>query len=155
MLRVVQMRVTINIRPTIAEESLEGWVWTNESSIQTRGFVIIENPENRRSIKTFCRTIDHNFQALYNERPHTINIDITSETFLIINEFYRNQLGIMRTGTVILNIKKATWWQILTKSHWTHPNPTVQFANRLTLIAFILGLVALGLTISSFFRCSE
>jgi hypothetical protein len=143
------MIVDFNIRPTISEESLEGWVWTNEISVRTRGFIIIENPANGKSIKTFCRAIDGNFQTLYNEKPHTNSIDISTGTFLIINEFYRNLLEIPRTGNVILNIKQANWWQMLTKSHWTHPNPTVQFANRLTIISVILGILALALTIYS------
>jgi len=144
------MTTTFTIRPTVSEEALEGWIWTNDTTIQTNGFIIIKNPINKKSIKTFRRTIDNNFQAFYNDRPHTNDINIESgETYLILNEFYRNYLDIERTGQVRLEIKKANWWHILFKVHLAHPNPTVQFANRATIISIILGFLGLLLAIYS------
>lgn len=145
------MTINFIIRPTLAEESLEGWIWTNETSVQGNGFIILKNPNNGKSIKTFRRSIDLNFQNFYNERPHTNSINISEGTFLIINEFYRNILEIPRTGNLTLEIRKANCLEILLKSHFTHPNPTVQFANRMTIASIILAILSLVLTIYSLY----
>lgn len=66
---------TYNIKPTIAEEALESWIWTNDASVSNKGFIVIKNPKNGNKIKTFKRTIDDNFINIYNQH-NTNKIEI-------------------------------------------------------------------------------
>jgi hypothetical protein len=139
--------MTYNIKPTIAEEALESWVWTNDTSVPSKGFIIIKNPTNGKKIKTFKRTIDDNFVLLYNQH-NTNQIDINKPiTYLIINEYFRDTLGVRKNEEIELEISKANIFHKLFLIHWCHPNPTVQFANRAMVISIIIGAIALLLTI--------
>ena len=89
------MLTKFKILPTVTEESLESWIWASHINIPN-GFIIIKNPENSKSVKTFKRTIDKNFERIYNEK-NTCKIDIAkNNNYLIINEFYRNVLKIRK-----------------------------------------------------------
>lgn len=147
------------IKPTIAEESLEFWIWTDNEDISINGFITIENPKNNKKIKTYKRFLDKNYIEYYNSRPGTSNIVNTESThYLVINEYYRTILGIPKNENVELNINKASWWDKISLIHWTHPNPTIQFANRATILSailgiasIILGIIALVLTVYSIY----
>lgn len=142
---------TYNIKPTIAEEALESWVWTNDTSIPGKGFIIIKNPINGKKIKTFKRTLDDNFVKLYNQH-NTSLINLANTTkYLIINEYFRDLLEVKKNEDIKLEIIKASNCQKIFLIHWNHPNPTVQFANRATLISIIIGIIALLLTIYSIY----
>ncbi|MBK8154672.1 MAG: hypothetical protein IPK61_17605 [Saprospiraceae bacterium] len=142
---------TFNIKPTIAEEAMESWVWTNDASISSKGFIVIKNPTNGNKIKTFKRTIDDNFVKIYNQH-NTNKIEINSDkTYLILNEYYRDILGLDKNIDIKLAVTKATFLEKIFLVHWTHPNPTVQFANRATLVSILIGIVALILTIYSIY----
>lgn len=72
-----------------------------------------------------------------------------SETtnYLVINEYYRELLEIPKNKIIELKITEANSWEKMFLIHWTHPNPTVQFANRATLISIILGILSILLGI--------
>lgn len=136
------------IKPTISEESLESWIWTNNESVP-KGFILIKNPQNSKCIKTYKRTLDENFENIYNEK-NTSKINIKKfDAYLIINEFYRDVLGIEKHEEVELIISKASLFQKIFLIHWTHPNPTIQFANRATIMSIIFALIALIVTLLS------
>lgn len=139
------------IRPTVSEEALESWIWTNDDCVSSKGFVVIRNLENKKTIKTFKRTLDENFEKIYNER-NTFKIDLNSgKLYLVINEYYRTILGVEKHQEIDLQIGIAKWYQRLFRIHWSHPNPTVQFANRATLMSIIIGAIALLLTFYSIY----
>ena len=93
---------TYNIKPTIAEEALESWVWTNDTKVQSKGFIVIKNPTNGKKIKTFKRNIDDNFVLSYNKH-NTNQIDINKPiTYLIINEYFRDILSVKKNENVVL-----------------------------------------------------
>ncbi|HTB31276.1 MAG TPA: hypothetical protein VK808_04570, partial [Bacteroidia bacterium] len=115
-----------------------------DAKVPSNCFIVIKNPQNNKKIKTFKRTIDENFVNNYNQKKKTIEIDSSDgKTYLIINEFFRNALGIKKHEEVELEIKKASSWQKIFIIHWTHPNPTVQYANRATIVSLILAVIAL------------
>lgn len=137
------------IRPTFSEESLESWIWTNDAD--DNGFIIVKNICNRKKIKTFKRTIDENVMKRFNENQTSSNrIDLNDgKHYMIINEYYRKQLNINKNEEYLLNVRKATFIDKIFIIPWTHPNQTVQFGNKATIWALLIGLIALLLTIYS------
>jgi hypothetical protein len=136
------------IRPTLSGESLEPWVWVEDNSIN--GFIRIENLDNGKIIRTYKRTIDKNFVKVYNEK-RTINfLKLNSNQLsLIINEYYRNKLGLEPNQHVNLVVKNEKWYYKIIRVHWGHPHPTVQYTNRVTIISFIVGIIGIALSILS------
>ena len=136
------------IRPSISEEALDSWIWTNDESLTFKGFIVIKNPVNKKSIRTFKRTLDKNYEKIYNDRG-TCEINLNSDTkYLVINEYFRDVLGIEKHQEVELEIKRAKFCEKIF-IHWTHPNPTVQIAFRASTISILISLIALALTIYS------
>lgn len=122
----------------------------NDRSVSNKGFIVVKNPKNGKKIKTFKRTMDDNYIKTYNLKTITKNINISGDAnYLVINEYYRELLEIPKNEIVELEIAKATFFQKIFLIHWTHPNPTIQFANRATLISILIGIIALLLTIYS------
>lgn len=139
------------ILPTIAEESLESWIWTNDNKISSNGFILIKNPINNKTIRTFKRTLDNNFVSYY--RKHNTNpIDLNDgRCYLILNEYFRNLLNVKKNETVELEISESSFIHNLLLTHWYHPNPVIQFANRATIFSILMGILALTLTIYSIY----
>jgi len=140
-----------NVIPTFWDETLESWVWLNDNT--ENGFVVIENLNNGKRIKTYKRTIDNNVIDRINERSKTsciVNFK-DCKNLLIINEYYRKKLGLNVGCINNLKIKNANCIERLLLIPWDHPNPIVQYANRSSLIAIILGLIALILTVVTLF----
>lgn len=137
------------IKAALSEEALESWVWSNDSSITSRGFIIIENTANGNKIKTFKRTIDDNYINLYNKADTNKINSQSQDSILIINEYLRNRLLIKQNESFELKITAAGFWDKLFFIHLDHPNPTVQSANRATIVSCILAIVALVLTVYS------
>ncbi|HZK94129.1 MAG TPA: hypothetical protein VFC67_07970 [Prolixibacteraceae bacterium] len=143
---------TYYIKPSAAEEALESWIWTNDTNVSGKGFIVVKNPKNGKKIKTFKRTLDGDFVRLYNDKHNTSNIvSENSVMYLVINEYYREILGIQKNTSIELDLSKANLCQKLFLIHWNHPNPSVQFANRATFISIIIGAIALLLTLYSIY----
>ena len=139
------------IRPTLAEEALEPWVWATSEINTSNGFIKIENPLNGNKIVVFKRTIDENFIETYKNKPRTIPINSTGN-YLIINEYYRKKLQVGSGNEIDLLVKNANWWDKIYFMHISHPHPTVQYANRMTILAFLMGIVGLVLAILPFVK---
>lgn len=139
------------IKPTLAHESLESWVWTNDNDVILNSLIVIENPTNNKKIITFKRTIDNNFVTIYNQ-ANTIPIILEgSKIYLILNEYYRNQLKLNKNSEIDLIISKANFLDKVFAMALAHPNPTVQFANRSAIFSIVIGIIALVLTIYSIY----
>lgn len=137
------------IKAALTQDALESWVWSNDSNITSRGFIIIENTSNNKKIKTFKRTIDENFINLYN-KADTKKID-SQDHIIIMNEYLRNRLNVKQNESFDLRIKSASLLDRLFFIHLDHPNPTVQYANRATIASCILAIIALVLTVYSIY----
>lgn len=135
------------IYASINTESLEPWIWTNFSAIDSNGFILIRNPTNNKKIKCFKRTIEGNFLRNYNDEGR-IRINTDDGNVIVINEYYRKQLNIETQHEYDLDIKKIRFISRLFLN-WYHPNLQVQFVNRLTLISILIGLLSLILGIVS------
>ncbi len=140
------------IYPTLSSESIEGWVWTNDTDIQSNGFISIKNPLNGRSLRTFKRTIDENFIKIYNDSKITNKIE-TDELKIVMNEYHRNKLDLNKSDTVDLTIVKSSWFAKYFWNSWDHPNPYVSFSNKVTLYSFLITLVSLLVTIIALVKC--
>ncbi|GEM_PF-3566001 len=141
--------IKYTIRPSISEEALDSWIWTNDESLTFKGFIVIKNPANRKHIIAFKRSLDENFVKIYNDR-YTNKINLKSDTkYLVINEFFRDALGIEKHQELELEIARASFLRKLFIIHWTHPNPTIQIAYRATTTSILISILALALTIFS------
>jgi hypothetical protein len=117
-----QNNLKYTIRPTIAEESLESWIWTNAENISENGFITIKY--NGKKIKTFKRTLDENFAETYNDKKKTTKVNLTDgKSYIVMNEYYRKRLSIEKNKDYELEIKKASWVdQIFIIQYSTKPN---------------------------------
>jgi hypothetical protein len=137
------------IKAALAEEALESWIWTNDDSIK-KGFILIKKKHNkgcRKKVRTYKRNLDTNFIDKYNERPHTNKIkqeDIDSGVkFLVINEYYRDRLGIKKNKEEPLIIRNICCWgkfRMLFQCY--SPNPTIRLASVVGIISVVIGIVS-------------
>lgn len=130
-------------------DSLEPWIWTNFEN-NSKGYITIKNKSNGKKIKCYKRTIDDNFLKIYNELGEgRISIDLNKGYYAIVmNEYYRNRLQIKTQEDCELSIEKSGWLELLFLN-WYHPNPQVQYGNRMSVFSILLGLIALIATIKS------
>ena len=135
-----------NIKSSTVEDALENWIWTNDEA--TNGFIRINNPENNKSITVFKRTIDGNFINFYNAK-RTINITDPDKPLIVINEYYRKELGIEKNKAYKLNINEASFSEKYFNSNWKHPNPTVSLPYKISIISLFLGLISIILGVIS------
>lgn len=100
------------IKPTLAEEALESWIWTNDRSVASTT-IIVRNPTAKKKIIIYKRTMDENFVKLYNS--HNTNKIIFDNTtkYLVISEYFRDQLEIRKNEKIELEIFKANIFQRL------------------------------------------
>jgi len=141
-------------------ESLEPWIWTNYSKKGLFGYIVITNNLNKKKIKCFKRTIDPNFLNIYNQEGQGRNkIDTNQNRVLVINEYYRKKLEIETGREYDLSINKANYYYRLFLN-LDHPNPQVQYGNRMALcsfafgiLSFILGILAIILAIYQILIC--
>ena len=126
-----------NIKASTVEDALENWVWTNDET--ANGFIRINNPENNKSITVFKRTIEDNFISFYNSK-NTIKITDPDKPLIVINEHYRNELGLVKNKVCKLNIKKAGFIDIHINSNWKHPNHTVSQSYKISIISLFISL---------------
>lgn len=135
---------------SLSEDSLAGYIWSNDISIESNVYIVIENPHNKSRIKCFKRTIDDNFTRRYNDSGRCNLSD--KEQSIIINEYFRKKLGIITQNEYELIIRKANIFDKLFLLHLSHPDPNVQFANRATILSMILGLISFILSILPFYK---
>ena len=139
-----------SIKASTVEDALENWVWTNDET--ANGFIRINNPTNNKSITVFKRTIDENFIKFYNSK-RTKNITDNEKPLIVINEHYRNDLGIEQNKVYKLKIKKAGFIDIHINSNWKHPNHTVSQSYKTSIISLFislfLGLISIILGVMS------
>ncbi len=129
-------------------DSLEPWIWTNYDEIDSNGYITITNSSNNKKIKCFKRTIDNNFLKMYNQEGR-IKIDSRNDKIIVINEYYRKRLGTETQQECQLTIKKAKYFDQLF-FNLDHPNPQVQYGNRMALWSFVFGILSFILGILAF-----
>ena len=140
-----KMNIRIKILAALKTDSMEGWGWIQSSAINGNGFYTISKP-NGKSITCYLRIIDANFLKNY-EEGNTFNVE-QNENLLILNEYYRKQIGIEETNNIYnLKIKKSNKFNRLFSFDFSHPNPNVRRASQMTLLSLILGLISIVLTI--------
>lgn len=133
---------------TLREDTQQGWVWLQDSSLPSRSIVKITNPANGKFVYCEALQIDDNFLSAYNQFPR-INID-NPHTSLVINGWYRATLGNLSTQSdVPLKIKPSNCWWGKFKACINHPQVIVRVAAWLGVIGLFLGVVGLVLGVIS------
>ncbi len=130
----------------LREDSQQGWVWLQNSSLPARSIVKIKNTENRKTI--YCETlqIDNNFLKAYNQSPR---ISITNpQTTLVINGWYRTKLGGLHSQTdVDLNVTPCNSSYGMFMACIYHPQTVVRVAAWLGAISVALGVLSVIISI--------
>lgn len=131
------MEKKYKIYAALHSESRTGSVWNNEK-LKNRLIKII-NLENNKSIIVSNRKIDSNFEKKYNKGGRIPLI----ETAIVIDEFYRNKLGIYSTQEIkLLTINPVAKWQIWYNLRYLYEHP-----DDVVRITFWLAIISIGLSI--------
>jgi len=138
------------IFPALNNESFEGWIWTNDDTINGNNFITIRNPLNGKKIRTFKRTIDPNFIRIYRD-GHTKTID-EKWSVLVISDYYREKLCIGKGEEVNLIIEESTFIENFFLGNWNHPNPYISQSNKINVTSLALAILAILLTIWSLIK---
>lgn len=131
------MQKEYKIYASLFSESRTGRAWNKEKF--SSNLIKITSNENNKSIIVSNRKIDTNFERKYNKdgRIHLI------ESALVIDEFYRNKLGIVSTQEFkMLTIKPVGKWQIWHNLRYLYEHP-----DDVVRITFWLAMISIGLSI--------
>jgi len=138
------------VMAALFEESNSGWVWLDTKGFQTRDYVRIShyNKKEKKKYMAYCqvRIIDEAYVRLYNRRaPKKINISLKHK-FIIMNGYYRKQLGGFKAGSKVdLEIKKIAKYNLfgLLRTFTGHPDKAIVTSSWLGIISFCLGFLSL------------
>jgi len=127
------------IYASLFSESRTGRVWNTEKF--SSNLIKITSNENGKSIIVSNRKIDLNFEKNYNRNGR---ITLTNSA-LVIDEFYRNKLGIFSTQEIrLLTINPVAKWQIWYNLRYLYEHP-----DDVVRITFWLATISIGLSIIS------
>lgn len=138
----------MNLFAALREDTQQGWVWLQDSTLPARSIVKITNRANGNIVYCEALQIDKNFLSAYNQYPR-VNIDNPQST-LVINGWYRAVLGgLLAQSDVSLHIKLSNSWWGKFKACTDHPQVIVRVAAWLGAIGLFLGVVGLVLGVLS------
>ena len=130
------------------EDTHQGWVWLQDSSLPPRSIVKITNLINKKAVYCEALQIDSNFLTAYNQSPR---VSITEpQSSIVMGAWYRAAIGGLSTQReVSLNVKpcNSPWGRFMACVR--HPQTVVRVAAWLGFISVILGVVGLGLGVVS------
>jgi hypothetical protein len=144
------MAANFKIFAALAEESLSPWIWSSYREYKSRTLVIVSLPDKSREICCEYRRIDANFEHIYRDRSRTLGITDPAAS-IVINEWYREKLGITTQTETALDIRKTSGMIGNFRFYLTHPDRSMRFACHLAFVSVILGSIALVPQIGSFF----
>lgn len=129
------------ILASLNSDSKQGFVWITDSTKELgNDFIQITNPENKTKIITSIRSIDDNFISVYNTNKRTINIR-SYEPTLIINEYYRNKLGVRSKEYKNLIVEKVDHFGGLLTSTFYNPDQFKRVPLIMVLISLTFGFL--------------
>ena len=137
-------------RVALAEDINNPFVWFSELPCNSREIVKITNKNTSKSI--WCEVVkaSGNFIERYNRNPRTNEIkeDIP---FIVLNEWYREKLGLNKNETANIEIKvsKMPLFFRQIQASYIHPDNTVRLAVDLAFVSVALGAIGLLLGIIS------
>ena len=147
----MKKKAELYVYASLNEESKEGWVWIPCIKGIESNFIKIRNLETKKHIICEKRLLDENYINRYNNRKTTRNITI--DKCIIINEYYRSELGNISPGKKInfeiTDVKCPIWKYIY--APLKHPNPYVRASIILGIISLTLGALSILLSILTIF----
>lgn len=127
----------LKIYPILYSEIRKGTVW---SFHETKSDLIkIINLENKKSIVVSHRKIDDNFIKIYNLSHFTNNLDIKNSDIILIDEYYRKKLFLLKYNEVEILIKPVKSYQFWLRLSFlkNHSDEVVKITFWFTLSIFI------------------
>jgi len=141
------------VKAALSEDVNAPYIWFSSLPCESREILKITNTDENKSV--WCEVIkaSDNFIHRYNNNKRTINI-CSSENYLIVNEWYRNKLGLKKNSRSSIRITISNYplfyRQLL--ASYKHPDNTVRLAVDLAFISVILGGLGLLLGIISIYK---
>ncbi len=138
------------ILAALDSETKEGWVWLPLSAKWNTGLVLIKY--HNRSVICERRVADANFRRLY-QRETGVALP-SSETFVVMNAWYRQHLGINDTQVVLpLEIEEEHgFWANHVSVFREHPQALVRTNILIALVSIGLGILSLLIGVLSALR---
>lgn len=138
-----------NIYASLVEDSISGFVWSDDNSIEN-GFIVIKN--GKKKIRVYKRTIDENWKKIYNKNGGGRRKINSKGSNLIISEYYRAKLGIETNESIQLSICKGNRIMNFLTSNFYHPNP---YIGPNIILAVTIAVSSLLLATYSFFSTRD
>lgn len=133
----------LTVFASLAEDINNGWVWFPESITPNRVVVKVRNLGNGRSVYCEALPIGTNFILRYNRSDNTIGIK-SSDSCIVLNEWYREKLGIQSTQSEHdFEITSADNPYGQFKASLSHPQIVVRLAMQLAFVGLVLGIIGL------------
>ena len=127
-------------------------IWVKDNDIAVRTLAKISINQENKSVWVELQVIDDNFTNNYNSSKQRLNIK-KDEDCLVINQWYRNKLGIRSKETFNLSIKPNSCWMAFPirqmQAALSHPDSSVRICADLAIASVLLGLVGLVLGVVS------
>jgi len=138
----------MKIYPALHEDISSGWVWIGVGESFQRSVIRIECKETKRSIYCEALKLDENYMKRYKERTRHL-ID-PPEKALVINEWYRQRLGNLKTQ-IEYNFKIKSRVKIIgrLKALIGHPQAPIRISFWLAFISIFVGFIGLIISLLS------
>jgi hypothetical protein len=133
----------LKVFASLSEDINNGWVWLPASIVPKRIVVKVQNLDNKKAVHCEALPIGNNFTTRYNDATNTNKIS-DSNSCIVLNEWYREKLGIDSTQT-------EHEFRVITadnpyghfRASLSHPQIVVRLAMELGFIGLILGIISL------------
>ena len=136
------------IYAALREDINSGWVWISTPHLPQRSIVRIVNRQDNKEIYCEALQIDENFLRLYNEDTSTRIPIADVSSALVMNEWYRKQLGNLKTQEDCeLSVTVTNDYCEKIKACHYHPQIVVRIATHLGILSVVLGVVSIALSV--------
>ena len=133
----------LRVFASLSEDINDGWVWLPESVVPKRVVVEIRNFDNKKSVYCEALPIGKNFVKRYNRSDDTTEIK-NSDSCIVLNEWYREKLGIDSTQTEHeFKVTTADNPYGHFRASLAHPQIVVRLAMQVAIVGLVLGIISL------------
>lgn len=120
-------------------------IWVKDNDIATRTLAKVSNIQESKSVWVELQIIDGNFLKHYNSSSQRLNIN--DENCLVVNQWYRNKLGIRSKEKFDLSIEPNSspiafpFRQM--QAALNHPDSSIRICADLAIVSVVLGVFGL------------
>lgn len=130
----------LRVFASLADDINNGWVWVPENVVVQRNVIKLQNLDSGKTVFCEALQIGENFISRYNDAEKTFRIT-DKDKAIVINEWYRNKLGITKTQQehgFKITVTDNPWGHIRASLH--HPQIVVRISIELAILGVLLGV---------------